>query len=333
MALDSKLLKRSLDRLGEKRQLRTAEYESRRAELYRKDPELKRIDSMLRTSVLELIEGAFGPNGGRFNASEIKAQNLELQAEYAERVRALGYPYDWLDYKPECQICGDRGFVRGGMCSCLRKLYREEQIAELAKTLKISEETFDAFDLGYYSDLKRENGLSEREQMELIYETCLRYARRFSRDTDNNLLLTGGTGLGKTFLSTCIARVVSEAGFYAVYDTAVNIFGAFEGEKFSRSAEETEEYREMTERYINCDLLIIDDLGTEMPSSFVTSAMYTLINSRLTEKRATIISTNLSVEELRRRYSAQACSRIEGNYRILVFCGQDIRLQKKNERK
>lgn len=327
MSIDSGLLQRALQRLEDDRRLREAELEARRDRLYRLDPQLGNIDSELRLTVLELIAGSFGGGDADFSAEAVRERNLTLQEEYSRRIAELGYPADWLDDKPACEKCGDHGFVDGRMCSCLMELYRAEQLFELSRALNIGEESFDAFDLGYYSDDAR-GGMSERDHMELIYETCLNYARRFGASRDS-LLMTGGTGLGKTFLSTCIARVVSEAGFFVVYDTAVNIFNAFEGEKFSRSSSETEDFAELTRRYLSCDLLIIDDLGTEMMTSFVSSAVYTLINSRMTAGRATIINTNLSLEDMRRRYSPQTMSRIEGAFRILVFRGRDIRLQKK----
>ena len=159
------------------------------------------------------------------------------------------------------------------------------------------------------------------------YDTCRDYAHQFS-ERSGNLLLFGAPGLGKTFLSTCIARVVSESGHSVVYDTACNIFDQFEAEKFHRDEESA---AEDVKRYMECDLLIIDDLGTEMLTSFVQSAFYQLVNGRLMTGKKTIINTNLKLEELGQRYGAQVLSRIEGEYQRLPFIGEDIRKQKRDK--
>ena len=140
-----------------------------------------------------------------------------------------------------------------------------------------------------------------------------------------NLLLSGGTGLGKTFLSACIARVVSENGFSVVYDTAASVFSRFEDAKFRRDDGGSED----ADRCMKCDLLILDDLGTEMTTAFVQSALYQIVNGRLMEKRATIISTNLAPEEIGSRYGRSVLSRLEGDYEILPFFGEDIRRLKR----
>ena len=152
---------------------------------------------------------------------------------------------------------------------------------------------------------------------------------KLSSPYPQHLLLYGPPGLGKTFLSACIARVVSEHGFSVVYDTAVNIFAQFETQKFSRDEDDTREARDGTRRYLGCDLLILDDLGSEMTTPFVQSALYQLLNTRLTGGNRTIISTNLTPDDIRRRYTPQLASRLEGEYHMLRFFGEDIRLQKK----
>ena len=156
--------------------------------------------------------------------------------------------------------------------------------------------------------------------MEHHLAVCRRYADRFGSE-GGNLLLFGAPGLGKTFLSACIARVVSEDGYSVVYDTASHIFSLLEDAKFRRGDEDDEE----TRRLDQCDLLIIDDLGTEMTTQFVCSALYHVVNTRLMESRPTIISTNLTPEQLSVRYSPQIASRLLGTYRLIQFVGQDIR--------
>ena len=165
--------------------------------------------------------------------------------------------------------------------------------------------------------------------MELTYDVCLNYARKFESCLFRNLLMSGAPGLGKTFLSACIARAVSEHGYSVVYDTAGNIFAQFEAKKFLRDSADGQDARDETRRYLNCDLLIVDDLGSELTTQFTQSALYELINTRLVAEWHTVISTNLSLEEIARRYNPQIASRIEGEYHVLHFFGDDIRMLKK----
>lgn len=216
------------------------------------------------------------------------------------------------------------------MCDCLRSLCTQEQIRELSKLLDLGEQSFDSFSLDYYSPLPWPGeSLSPRENMEFIFDVCSSYARKFGRFYFRNLFLTGAPGLGKTFLSACIARTVSESGFSVVYDTAVNIFTRFEEQKFARDRLEAGEAKDETRRYLGCDLLILDDLGSELSTPFVQSALYTLINTRLTADKRTVISSNLTMDQVRARYTPQIASRLEGEYRVLPFYGEDIRLLRK----
>ena len=156
-------------------------------------------------------------------------------------------------------------------------------------------------------------------------------AAKSRKESLDHVLLYGPPGLGKTFLSACIARVVSEDGFSVVYDTAGHIFAQFEASKFRR--DDVDEPNESVERCMACDLLILDDLGTEMTTAFVQSALYQLLNSRLLAGRSTIISTNLDPDQIGRRYSAQIMSRLEGEFELLPFIGQDIRRQKREQQR
>jgi len=204
------------------------------------------------------------------------------------------------------------------------ELYKEEQRESLSSLLKLGVETFDSFDLSYYDDKPApDTGISPRRSMEIIYETCVEYARKFGKKS-MNLFFNGAPGLGKTFLSACIARVVAENGNSVIYDMAASIFARFEEAKFSRS-EDAAEARADAKRYLECDLLILDDLGTEMTTAFTVSALYELINTRLVTGRKTLVNSNLTINELRRRYSEQIMSRLEGEYQVLTFRGEDIR--------
>ena len=165
--------------------------------------------------------------------------------------------------------------------------------------------------------------MNVRSLMERNLQMCRRYAATFSEKSPN-LLFSGDTGLGKTFLSACIARVVADRGYSVVYESASHLFGKLERAKFYND----EQARQDSQRYTDCDLLIVDDLGTEMPSQFTTSALYTLINDRILYGRPMILSTNLNTEDFSRRYSSQVASRLNGNFQRVPFLGEDIRAKK-----
>ena len=216
------------------------------------------------------------------------------------------------------------------MCRCLQDLCREAQISELSSLLDLGGQSFETFRLDYYDrtlwpDFRR----SPRENMELVLTNCRSYAEFFDPATPRNLFLNGTPGLGKTFLSACIARVVSEKGFSVVYDTAPTIFSRFATKKFARDGEEARQADRDTRRYLRCDLLILDDLGSEFTTPFVQATLYELINTRLVERKHTVINSNLNLATIRQRYTPQVASRLEGEYLSLPFFGQDIRLLKK----
>ncbi|MGI5930803.1 ATP-binding protein [Pseudoflavonifractor sp.] len=331
MAYEQNVLRRANERLEDQRRRREDQQNARRREIYAAIPRVAEIDRQLRRTIVDIIAASLRQGNDPVPAiGVIRDKNLDLQAERAELLVAHGYPADALDDKPACSKCNDTGWRGAVMCDCLKSLCAQEQIKELSKLLDLGEQSFDTFSLDVYSPSPwRGSGISPRENMEMVYEICLNYAQKFGRFYFNNLFLSGAPGLGKTFLSACIARTVSENGFSVVYDTAVNIFSRFEDKKFSRDADDTREARDETRRYLSCDLLILDDLGSEMTTPFVQSALYTLINSRLTADRRTVISSNLSMEDVRRRYAPQIASRLEGEYRVLPFFGEDIRLLRK----
>ena len=333
MGYEAAVLRRATKQLAQRRQEREERQERQRREIYAQLPRVAEIDRELKGTIYQIIAASL--REGRDPAPSIKVirdKNLDLQAEKARLLTEHGWPADALDDKPACPKCGDTGWVGAAMCSCLKELCAREQIAELSKLLDLGEQSFDTFSLDLYSPLPWPGeDLSPRENMEFILEVCSNYARKFGKFYFRNLFLTGAPGLGKTFLSACIARTVSEQGFSVVYDTAVNVFARFEEQKFARDREEAGEARDDTRRYLGCDLLILDDLGSEMTTPFVQSALYTLINSRLAADRRTVISSNLSMDQVRQRYTPQIASRLEGEYRVLPFYGEDIRLLRKGQ--
>lgn len=330
MALDGKILHRAKTRLDENRHKNETEHARRLAVAYRKNPKIRQLDMEIKATVIDAVGFALSSGKDPEEAiDQLREENLYLQSELSQELLASGLPANYIDEKYMCEKCHDTGYCGTKICSCLMALYNEEQKKELSATLKLGEETFDNFNLEYYDDAPDPaTGISPRANMDIVYETCIRYAEKFGKSS-YNLFFHGGTGLGKTFLSSCIAKVVSERGYSVVYDTAQSVFSKFEEDKFSKS-DDISETRNDIHRYMTCDLLIMDDLGTELTTSFVVSALYNLINTRLVSGKKTIISSNFSIDELKERYSPQIMSRLEGEYQSLPFYGRDIRLIKKD---
>ena len=327
MAYDGKIMRRAVQHYDEDKRARQDRFEARREAIFRRQPRLRDIDAELRSTMSRIISGALRRGTDpRPAVARLRDENLSLQEEKRALLGAMGLPEDALEEKPACPLCGDTGYRGGAVCRCLREYYAREQQKELSRMLDLGGQSFDTFSLQWYSEEDTEGlGISPRENMDWVYRTCKRYAEAFCPETSGNLLLTGDTGLGKTFLSAAIAREVSSEGWSVVYDTAAHIFDRFEAVKFGRD----EDGEEDVERIMNCDLLILDDLGTEMTTAFVQSALYQIVNGRLLGRRPVILSTNLRLDGIAKRYTPQTASRIEGEYQVMPFFGRDIRLQKK----
>lgn len=331
MAYDGRIMRRALQRFEEDRTARQEAFARRREQVFARRPRLRQIEQELGQTMSRIISGALRRGTDPRPAIEtLRDENLSLQREKREILEELGLPEDYLEEKPACSLCGDTGYRGGEVCLCLRRYYAREQQKELSRMLDLGSQSFDTFSLEWYSDRGRDEGVSPQENMKAVYDVCAEYAYQFGKKP-GNLLLFGAPGLGKTHLSAAIAREVSGKGYSVVYDTAAHVFEQFEAQKFSR--EEDEEISADVERVLQCDLLILDDLGTEMVTAFVQSALYRIVNTRLMEKKSTILNTNLTPGELGRRYSPQIASRIEGEYQILPFLGEDIRkLKRRRER-
>ena len=327
MSYDGKIMRRALARFDEDKQRRAQQMEERRQLLYARIPRLAEIERELGGTMSQIIASALRRGADPMPAIRvIRDKNLDLQQERRDVLLAYGYPEDYLDEEPHCPLCRDSGYRGSAVCSCLQQYYAREQIAELSQLLNMGSETFETFNLDWYSKDRNGRPRSPYEAAERNYDTCRDYANQFS-PRSGNLLLFGDPGLGKTFLSACIARVVSESGHSVVYDTAAHIFGQFEAAKFRRDEDDGSDAD--VERYLDCDLLIMDDLGTEMTTAFVQSAFYQIVNTRLIRGKKTIINTNLRLEEIGQRYGAQIRSRLEGEYELLPFIGEDIRKLKR----
>ena len=317
MAYSMDVVIRARERLASAKADRESLIRRHLLEAYAQVPRLREIDRLLRQTMATTVQAAFTKGGDvQTMIAQVKAENLHLQEERKALIDAHFEP-GYLDESPICSRCGGSGYIGSTMCDCLLRLCREEQKKEL-NLLSGNDETFDQFRLDYYPE--RDN---IRLLMERVYTACRRYAETFG-EKSGNLLFSGDTGLGKTFLSACIAKTVAERGFSVVYETAGHLFSRLERAKFDGD----EDARKETGKYTTCDLLIVDDLGTEMPGQFTTAALYALINDRILSGKATIISTNLNTEDLARRYNPQIASRLRGSFQRLAFLGEDIRLKK-----
>lgn len=323
MGYSAEVIQRARTRLAQAKEDRESENRQHLAEAYAKVPRIREIDLELRRTMAQAAQAAFlKGSDGREQLDRVRLQNLELQQERAILAREY-FDEGYLDDSPICSDCGGSGYVGSHMCECLRELCRQEQKKEIS-ILSGGRESFSQFRLDYYPDrIDPKMGVSPRELMERNLNKCRRYALTFA-PSSGNLLFVGGTGLGKTYLSACVARAVADRGYSVVYETASHLFTKLEKAKFSP----TEEIRREADKLMTCDLLILDDLGTEMPGQFVTAALYNLINDRILEGKPMVISTNLNIEEIRRRYTPQIASRLEGNFTGVTFMGEDIRILK-----
>ena len=323
MAYSSDVVHRARARLEGMKADRESVQNSRLQEIYEKIPRVREIDKQLRSSMVLAVQASFvkGEDGAEALA-QVREANLTLQAERKELI-ADNFPLDYLDDSPICPLCGGTGYIGATMCRCLQELCRQEQKREIS-LLACGEHSFADFDLTYYPAEKDPTyGASPRAIMTHTLEICRKYAENFSGES-GNLLFNGGTGLGKTMLSACIAKAAAEKGYSVAYESAPHLLAKLEKDRFHPDEDSAQAAKKLSE----CDLLIIDDLGTELPGNFVTAALYALVNDRLLAGKPTVISTNLSISDIRQRYSPQIASRLQGQFQLLPFVGEDIRVLK-----
>ena len=284
-------------------------------EAYERIPQLKELDYELSSTGLQILGASLkGKDGIEERIANIKARNMELQNKRAELLKENGFTPDYTDIKFQCEKCKDQGYVNEKMCSCLKNALITKQLEASGIGQLIASQSFENFSLEMYPS-------EVREQMECLLTDLKKYAQGFESEKPN-LLFVGGTGLGKTHLSTALAKAIIEKGYYVIYETATNIFSDFENDRF-RDRYMGEE--PICTKYMECDLLIIDDLGTEVVTNFTVSCLYNLINTRLNKNLPIILSTNLKSEEIRRLYNDRITSRLFGDFEIKPFKGTDVR--------
>ena len=321
MGFNKKDLARVREEYSEKYRRAQDESDIRRRELWAKIDGLQGIDRELSMTGMRIMNAAMSSSKDdvRAKIDAIKKNNERLLGERAALLRAYGYPEDYTDPHYECAKCSDSGYTENGMCECMKRAlvlagYESSGLGELLKT-----QSFDNFSLDYYKQSAK-----TLEEMQRSFEKIKGFADRFERGTYINLMLFGGTGLGKTHLSTAVAKAVIDKGFDVLYVTATGMISDFEQKKFGGAERDLVD----TARYYSADLLIIDDLGTEMTNQFSVSCVYEIINARINSRKSTIISTNLGTDDFVKKYWDRTTSRIFGEYQLIKFCGTDVRRQK-----
>ncbi|MBQ1241691.1 MAG: ATP-binding protein [Oscillospiraceae bacterium] len=288
-------------------------------------PEAENVRRRIASTASQAARAVLRGGNVRASMEALKAENLALQAQFAELLKANGFTRADIDPQYACKHCEDTGFVDGRMCSCHRALLRQIAYENLNRISPLTLSTFEDFSLDYYSNESVNGMRSDREQMRYIFEYCRRYANNLTKES-GNLFFTGATGLGKTHLSLAIASAAIDKGFGVVYGTAQNFAVSLERERFARPEDNVGDTLELLNE---CDLLIIDDLGMEISSSYITSMIYNVIDTRIMLKKPTIISSNLSMQELEKRYNERFVSRVLGFYDRMPFRGKDIRVKRK----
>ncbi len=307
--------KKAFERKKESVKQRTMKREMLLSALYVSEPELGKIENELKALGAKLALVTL--SGDREQLKDIKAKSKLLAKQKKEILKKARIP----SVKYDCDLCQDTGYVSGKICECIKKEASRIMAEELSKEMPLRDCRFDNFDLKFYSDKADADTTIPRKRMTSILKLCREYVINFGKSSEN-LLFMGGVGLGKTHLTMAIVSGVIEKGFMPIYGSAENLFSTVEAEKFSG------EGRGNYDAMLKCDLLVIDDLGAEMATSFTKSVLYNLINTRMLNGKPTIINTNLSMKQIEEKYSARISSRLMSNYNVNRFLGADIRQQK-----
>lgn len=278
------------------------------------------VDREIALTGSKIMGQALGRTGEGSSVEEIKCEYDTLVQKKKALLKENGYPEDFCEIKYHCPLCSDTGYVGINMCSCLKQ---ELVIASLEGSGLYSlaeEQTFENFSLDYY---EKDDKMVMSQNLKMLKE----FSANFAPEKSDSFLFLGATGLGKTHLSTATATAVIKKGAYVVYESALKMFSDYEARRFGSNGYFSEADDDI-EKYVDCDLLIIDDLGCELTNQFTVSCLYNIINTRMIRHKSTIISTNLSQADLRKRYSDRIISRIFGEFKPLIFRGSDIREQK-----
>lgn len=301
------------------------ELDERTMEIYNKIPRIKDINDSISSISVAGAKRMLLENTGTM--ADIKKQIDELSKEKSSLLHSHGYPDDYLSMRYNCNTCKDTGYVDGHKCHCLSNsiieiLYQQSNIKEV-----LQRENFDSFSFAHYDNVKKDSatGLTALQNMHEIVKTCRTYIDEFNNEY-RNLYLYGATGVGKTFLTNCIAKELIDSSHSVIYVSAIRLFEILANNTFKKSYETNTAF-DIATNLLECDLLIIDDLGTELVNSFTVSAFFNCLNERHLRQKSVIISTNLSLAELRTNYSERVFSRITSNYTLLKVYGDDLRMK------
>ncbi len=322
MSYSQKTYERATAELERRRDRAQAEQEKRHAEAIKKLPELLEIEKEMSATGLAVVKAiGMGGDAQEF-IKKLAVQNLAAQAHRIKLLATVGFSKDYLEVQPVCSKCNDNGFVNGKSCDCRTSLLRSLAFAELSDLSPVVSSTFESFNLDFYpKGIDAETGISPYNRMKEIFNFCKDYADDFDTSSPS-IFMHGKTGLGKTHLSLAIAGHIVNQGYGVIYGSSQNLLSKLEREHFGRNNEDT---GNAEQALLDCDLLILDDLGTEFSTSFTVAAIYNIINTRISRGLPVIINTNLTPEELEQKYTQRITSRITGNYISLQFCGRDIR--------
>ncbi len=316
--------------VAERKSKRKGELDRRKAEVFAVVPRIAEIEAELdRYGIRMLNLIAMGECDENRAVSGIMAENKEYMRERERLLTIHGFDKDYLSIPPYCSKCDDSGFDGGKLCSCLQREITAAALREANLSEMLAGQTFENFKLSYYSDeYVPEYGCSPRENMEAILAECKSFAENFER-IDTNLLMCGGCGLGKTFLSSAIANSLIAKDVDVLYVSCNALFPILEDMHFGREVPERAQY--LVKKLNECELLILDDLGSEFVTQFTCAELFRIINNRLLSSRKMIISTNLNSDMLKNTYNERIASRVKGGFSILEFLGSDIRSIKKLE--
>ena len=303
------------ERLERRREKANIQAQARFDEISEKIPELEDIKLQLARVGLSISKVFLNSENKQADMEKLMEQSLALQEKREKLLKDNGYDEGALEVDYTCNVCKDTGFINNRRCKCHNELLKEIERENLSKIAPLEDCTFDSFETSYYPDIER---------AEKIKSACVKYGTQFTTKS-KSIIFYGGTGLGKTHLSLAIANAVINRGYSVVYGTAQNILSDLQNENFNR----TDNIRYYERSVLGCDLLIIDDLGTEFKSAYTVACLYNIINTRILAKLPTIISTNFSSDELEDKYDQRITSRIIGEYSPLKLIGSDIRYIKR----
>lgn len=303
--------------------------DERIAQFHEKYPRALELQRMLLQTGVKAGKAVVSGADVKEELLKLKEANLAQQKELRVIFERAGVPEDYLEPHFFCGKCEDKGYIDGKRCACMEALLREKAFEKLNRLSPLSLSSFDTFSLDYYSDERTDSGPAPRRRMSQILNYCIKYAKEFTLQSDS-LVFCGATGLGKTHLALAIANEVTNMGFGVVYCSAPEVVQALEKEQFSRNADDKDDG--VRRALLDCDLLILDDLGTEFITQFTSGAVYNVFNSRLTAGKPTVISTNLSLKQMEKYYSERFVSRVSGSCQRLDFIGNDVRVLIKKER-